>query len=579
MSKDRTRACLTVAIVLLACSQSFAQAADYDRRPRTASVSGRVTIEGKPAANVTVTVKEARSEMPEARIFSLGGREFVDHHFYKATTDAEGRYQISGLPAGQYIISTDAPAYLPQSSALGSDASTKITLDEGEAREKIDFALIRGGVITGRVTDEDGRPQVGRDVRMMELVGRDQFREVGGMRAGVTALETDDRGIYRIFGLRRGRYVVMAGGENDYLRGAIKSRATQLTYHPDVVRQEEAKVIEVREGEEVTGVDIRLRNPGAAFAASGRVINSETGKPLPQARVICFPVGNPEDESGNWAADTLTDSEGNFTATGLKPGKYKAKYYPPQEGGEYYGEGKYFEVGDGDVSGVEVPVRRGAVINGAVIVEEGRDATTNAKLSEARVIAQVWKWWLVGNTPYGYSVGFLDSKIGNDGSFRMTGVPPGKADIRLSSSSKSLRRLRVERDGVDVNGGFEVRAGEEINSVRVIISQGAGVIRGTLKIVGGVLPEGVVLSVNAGQGPPNYIGGSGEVDDKGRFVIEGLAPGEYSLSISWSIKYTLPSGQYLTLPRLPEKRVSVTNGAETQVSLTYDLSRKEQEKQ
>jgi hypothetical protein len=579
MSKDRTRACITVAIVLLACSQSFAQAADYDRRPRTASVSGRVTIEGKPAANVTVTVKEARSEMPEARIFSLGGREFVDHCFYKATTDAEGRYQISGLPAGQYIISTDAPAYLPQSRVLGSDASTKITLDEGEAREKIDFALIRGGVITGRVTDEDGRPQVGRYVRLIELVGRDQIREVGDMRAGVTALETDDRGIYRIFGLRAGRYIVLAGGENDYLRGAIRSRETQLTYHPDVVRQEEAKVIEVREGEEVTGVDIRLRNPGATFAASGRVINSETGKPLPQTRVICFPVENPEDESGNWAADTFSDSEGNFTATGLKPGKYKAKYYPPQEGSEYYGEGKYFEVSDGDVSGVEVTVRRGAVINGAVIVEEGRDATTNAKLSEARVMAQVWKGWLVGNTPYGSTVGFLDSKIANDGSFRMTGVPPGKADIRLSSSSKSLWRLRVERDGIDVNGGFEVRAGEEINSVRLIIGQGAGVIRGTLKIVGGVLPEGVVLSVDAGQGPPNYIGGSGEVDGKGRFVIAGLMTGEYSLSISWSIKYSLPSGQHLTLPRLPEKRVGVTNGAETQVSLTHDLSRKEQEKQ
>ena len=579
MLKDRTRAYLTVAIVLLACSKSFAQAADYDRRARTASVSGRVTIEGKPAANVTVTVKEARSEMLEARIFSLGGREFVDHRFYKATTDAEGRYQISGLPAGQYIISTDALAYLPQSRVLGSDASTKITLDEGEAREKIDFALIRGGVITGRVTDEDGRPQVGRYVRLIELVGRDQFREVGDMRAGVTALESDDRGIYRIFGLRRGRYVVMAGGEDDYLRGAIRSRKTQLTYHPDVVRQEEAKVIEVWEGGEVTGVDIRLRNPGATFAASGRVINSETGKPLPQASVICFPVENPEDESGNWAADTLTDSEGNFTATGLKPGKYKAKYYPPQEGSEYYGEGKYFEVSDGDVSGVEVTVRRGAVINGVVIVEEGRDATTNAKLSEARVIAQVWKGWLVGNTPYGYTVGFLDSKIGNDGSFRMTGVPPGKAEIRLSSSSKPLRRLRVERDGVDVNGGFEVRAGEEINSVRVIIGQGAGVIRGTLKIVGGVLPEGLGLSVGASHGPPNYFGGSGEVDDKGGFVIEGLAPGEYSLSISWSMKYYPPSGQHPTLPRLPEQRVSVTNGAETQVSLTYDLSRKEQEKQ
>src|SRR5262249_61167958 len=91
----------------------------------------------------------------------------------------------------------------------------------------------------------------------------------------------------------------MAGRENDIIRYTIHTINTQTTYHPDVVRQDEAKVIEVMEGGEVTGVDIRLRNPGATFAASGRVINSETGKPLPHAGVVCFPVENPEDESGN----------------------------------------------------------------------------------------------------------------------------------------------------------------------------------------------------------------------------------------------------------------------------------------
>src|SRR5262249_9121433 len=155
---------------------------------------------------------------------------------------------------------------------LGLYASVKITLDEGEAREKVDFALARGGVATGRVTDEDGRPQIGRKVKLVELVGPDELRELADIRG--TALETDDRGIYRIFGLRRGRYVVKAGGEDDYLRHGIKARKTQVTYHPDVVKQEEAKVIEVTEGKEVTDVDIRLRGPVETFAVSGRVINS-----------------------------------------------------------------------------------------------------------------------------------------------------------------------------------------------------------------------------------------------------------------------------------------------------------------
>ena len=567
---------MTVAGALLACSQALAQAADYDRRPRTASVSGRVTIEGKPAANVTVAVTEPQSGIMEARIFTLGGRDFVDHRFYKATTDAEGKYQVNGLPAGTYIISPKAPAYAPESKSLGLKASDKITLDEGEAREKVDFALARGGVITGRVTDEDGRPQVGRDVRLVELIGQDELRELSDMRE--RSLETDDRGVYRIFGLQKGRYIVKAGGEDDILIGAIKGKRTQVTYHPDTVKQEDAKVIEVTEGREVTGVDIRLRNPVESFTVSGQVINSETGKPLAQAIVGCFPVENQEQDSGNWVADTITDSEGNFIAAGLKPGKYKAMYHPPQGGGEYYGEGKYFEVSDSPVSGVRILVRRGAVISGVVIVEEGRDATTNIKLSESSVNASVYKDYFVGDIRHGSMLGWLHSKIGNDGGFRMIGVPAGKATIRLSTPSTFFHHLRVERDGVDVKDGFEVRPGEEINSVRVIVGQGSGAIRGSLKIVGGVLPEGVSLSVNANLGPPNYIGGSGEVDDKGRFVIRGLLTGEYSLNISLVMKYRPPSGQHPNLPQLPEQRVRVTNGAETQVSLTFDLSRKEQEK-
>src|SRR5262245_59168414 len=108
MSRDRIRIVITVAGALLACSQAFAQATDYDRRPRTASVSGRETIEGKPLANVTVTVTEPQSGIMEARIFTLGGRDSVDHRFYKATTDVEGRYQVNGLPAGTYLISPKA---------------------------------------------------------------------------------------------------------------------------------------------------------------------------------------------------------------------------------------------------------------------------------------------------------------------------------------------------------------------------------------------------------------------------------------------------------------------------------------
>jgi hypothetical protein len=53
-----------------------------------------------------------------------------------------------------------SPAYVPENRAQDEVGAQQITLDAGESREKVDFALIRGGVITGRVTDAENRPQI-----------------------------------------------------------------------------------------------------------------------------------------------------------------------------------------------------------------------------------------------------------------------------------------------------------------------------------------------------------------------------------------------------------------------------------
>jgi protocatechuate 3,4-dioxygenase beta subunit len=566
---------LLIAAALSLTSLAFAQANDYDRRPRTASVSGRVTVGGKPAANITVTVTEDYSGMFAVKIIALGGRDTVDPHFYKATTDSEGRYQINGLPAGTYNIIPRAAAYVPESKFLAQNSAIKITLDEGEAREKVDFALVRGGVITGRVTDEDGRPQIGRTVRLMEVSNQNEPRyEPNLFNRG---LETDDRGIYRLFGLRSGRYIVMAGGEDDWLRHLVKAKRTQLTYHPDVLNQAEAKVIEVTDGSEITGVDIRLRDPVKSYTVSGRVVDSETGKPVPQAQVNCFSVENQEEESGNSVANPTTDTEGNFSAAGLKPGKYKAKVFVHQVyGGEYYSESKFFEVHDADLNGVEIPARRGATIRGVVIVEEGADALTQTRLAQSTLDMTVMQPYLQSYR----SVGWLMTKIGADGGFQLNGAPPGKAMIRLPfASSPPLHFLRIERGGAVVGDTLEISPGEKIDNVRVIVAQGGGSIRGSLKIVGGTLPDGAALSVDAFREGPPAVHASGVADEKGRFVIKGLLTGEYRLNISASINIHPLLSRGLPLPRLPEQRVNVTNGSETQINITYDLGRKEQEKE
>jgi protocatechuate 3,4-dioxygenase beta subunit len=565
------RISLLIATALSLYSLAFAQTSGYDLRPRTASVSGHVTVAGKPLANATVTLTEDVADRYKTKVVSVGGREFTDPHVYKAETDSEGRYQINWLPAGTFRISPEALAYVPESNALGGDPVITITLDEGEARENVDFALVRGGVITGRVMDEDGRPQVARKIWLTEVVSKNERREATRILP-----VTDDRGVYRAFGIRAGRYIVRAGGEQDWLMIGVRAKITQLTYHPDALRAEEAKVIEVAEGSEVTGVDIRLRNPEEGFTVSGQVIDSETGKPVAKILITCFAVEQQENEWGNSVADPITDDDGNFTALGVKPGKYKVRLQSPyNQDSEYYSESKYFEVRDADVSGIEVLARRGATVSGVMVVEEGGDAETQSKLSQAQLYAYVYQKSLQGG---GWLVGELRSKVGADGGFRLVGVPPGEAQFRIySDSTTPFHLLRIERDGVATGDKLGIGPGERINNVRVVVGLGGGVIRGLLKIVGGVLPNGVSLSVDALKEGSYPISAAGVVDEKGRFVIKGLLTGEYSLGISWSTKYQRPIGQKLVLPRLPKQRVSVTNGAETPVTITYDLSGKGQE--
>src|SRR4051812_47168941 len=77
-----------------------------------------------------------------------------------AITDAEGRYEITGIPAGTYAIAATKPNYVR--SAFGAERvegpGKRMTLADGQVVDKIDLRLVRAGGIPGRVVDEFGDP-------------------------------------------------------------------------------------------------------------------------------------------------------------------------------------------------------------------------------------------------------------------------------------------------------------------------------------------------------------------------------------------------------------------------------------
>src|SRR6185369_8698199 len=109
-------------------------------------------------------------------------------------------------------------------------------------------SMLPGGVITGKITDADGKPLIDQNVLLSQV---DASFEAGGWNSH---LHTDDRGIYRAFGLRPGKYKVSVG--QDESLPTDPRPAYRQTFYPSVTDFAKATVIEVTAGSEATNIDI-----------------------------------------------------------------------------------------------------------------------------------------------------------------------------------------------------------------------------------------------------------------------------------------------------------------------------------
>jgi hypothetical protein len=134
--------------------------------------------------------------------------------------------------------------------------------------------LIKGGVITGVVTNIAGEPVVNVNVRALRI------RDAEGNKIRSAAFAqprlTDDRGYFRIYGLLPGTYIVCAGGPGQYFDFVdLYAKDAQPT-RPLPHRDTAAEFI-VRSEQEVTS-DIRYRGePGHAI--SGKVTGACRWRP------------------------------------------------------------------------------------------------------------------------------------------------------------------------------------------------------------------------------------------------------------------------------------------------------------
>jgi protocatechuate 3,4-dioxygenase beta subunit len=524
-----------------------------------ATVAGRVTDgeHGAPGITVILVFNE------QAQRFRLAAR---------AKTDAEGRFLLTNVAPGRYQILPVAPAHVVAGLGVGYPPGRPLNIVAGEEVKDIDFRIEPGGVITGRVTDADGNPVVAEPVmavRADENMGPPRFN------FDQRDMMTDDRGVYRLFGLPPGRYRVSVGRADD--SGAVSFGRRKLfrrIFYPDATEPAQARIIEVKAGIEATDVDITVGRALKTYKVSGRFVTADTNQPVANIYVGYSTVDARGRRTGGYGGVSTTNALGEFVTDGLAPGRYAVystnTFDPQQAPTEFYSDAVPFEVTDGDVSGLQVKLKRGATVSGVVTIEGVADRAAAAQmLSSVRVSG-----WVESYRQQVASPGSTRPvSVNPDGTFRLTGLTPGK--LRLLTGNelvKGLTPTRIELNNANVISGFDLAEGAQVTGVRIVMTYGTATLTGQTTFLNGSPAAGARLMAFArlvSSTPGSTVSRSAEVDARGYFRLEGMPAGEYEVTVN---AFPLAAGSPGTRTRHSEPlRVVLGDGGEMKVAPVIDF--------
>lgn len=540
---------LGLALCLGFCRAHLVTAQSVAPPPANSVITGRLTIKGEPAPHIVVLLLNQEQ---------FNNRPTVA----QTTTDADGRYRLSDLAAGNYAVQPRAPAYIASGNNSFFGAQKSVKLEAGETVNDVDFTLVRGGVITGRVIDAEGKPLISEQIRLSPA---DENKYTGSLGALAFRFRTDDRGIYRLYGVPPGRYVVSAGSERqEFIMGVSGQLYRSQTFHPNAITRAEAKIIEVGEGSEITGTDIVLAAPQPTFQATGRVVDAITGEPVAGA-VITYGRVDEGYFSGTGSDNRPTDAEGRFTLESLKSGEYGAFLYNYRIPDNNYSNVTRFTIKDGDANGLEIKAQRGSTLNG-VITLEGAD--NPAVLARLRALSFSVYQPTEGNERLRPNFG-RSFKIAPDGSFRVMGLQPGAVQVQVASSDNrhGFRLVRTEQNGVPVpHGGLIAKSGADVNDVRFVFEYSAGRLIGQFNYINGALAEGEGIAIDLQAEESNRGYWAANPDVRGHFVIDGLKAGSYRIRAR---SFNSSRGGRDLL----DQKIFIDAAGDTKLTFTIDLSK------
>ena len=382
--------------------------------------------------------------------------------------------------------------------------------------QQLDFALPRGSVIFGRLTDDAGEPLAGIHVTTLRVFYSGNGARLRPWTSMPYSGATDDRGEFRIPGLGPGTYVLAADSQNNALG---ESYAT--TYYPGTTNLSEARRFQIGLNEQLSANFSMMTTRQVRVAGQ---VRSSNGEPLHNYRVLL------RTETGLGTKGGLVTS-GSFDVGGVMPGAYTLDIRPASMGGmpDFSNQTEFASVpiivGEEDVSGLVITTGRGATMSGRVIYD-GTSESRATQRQSSRVVANILDGGFGMRSP---SADRTNGVIADDGSFTITGVY-GRILFRTEAPGWQLRSVIL--DGVDITDvPFDASGGGSNKLEIVLTDQRQRLIASVVHTLGKPSERFSVLifpsTVKEGSVPGRFITLNELTDSTETFEISHLPAGEY----------------------------------------------------
>jgi len=538
-------------VVCAALTTAFVNA---QQSSATASLGGRVVYgeapDLKPLARAIVTIHAGDGER-------------------LTVTDDEGRFLFEGLVPGRYLLNATKVGWTPSyygSTRPGRPPGVRIAVTAG-TRTDVDVPIVRGGVLAGRIVDQEGRPMARQSPWILEqrmvgdqmMLARTRFPySVGTFERG-----TDDLGEFRLFGLPPGTYYLAVSPSitpgarlttDSEVRWAFQPPGTDRGaapepgpvagytrfYYPGTPDPGAARAIVVGPGEVRDGLDFSVD-----FVSVSRiegVVLRPDGQPAAGTRVS-LEVRNPTVSLEGATRTVAANPAGQFVFQNVAPDAYRISARAASDAPtvlDLWGHADV-AVSGVDVQGIAVSLAPAAVITGrldfvATSLAPPTDLTTvRLHFLGADAMAQA----LVGASSLATQ---HQATVDADGAFRVVGLPPDRylatatwPGMRTGDSGWWLTTVQVgDRDLGDAP--IPVNPNEDVSDVTLGFADRIGTIEGTLTDANGrPAPEYVVIAFpverTSWTTTSRRMVPAVQPATDGRFRVTGLLPGEYYLAV------------------------------------------------